>query len=53
MLGATYDPIGLKGMGVVGILPDLEQAHAWYMRAAEFGSREASQRLMTLAQLAR
>jgi hypothetical protein len=53
MLGATYDPVGLKGMGVVGILPDLEQAHAWYMRAAEFGSREASQRLMTLAQLAR
>jgi len=53
MLGATYDPVGLKGMGVVGILPDLEQAHSWYMRAAEFGSREASQRLTTLAQLAR
>jgi TPR repeat protein len=53
MLGATYDPVGLKGMGVVGILPELEQAHSWYIRAAEFGSPEASQRLITLAQLAR
>jgi hypothetical protein len=53
MLGATYDPEGLKTLGVVGVLPDLKQAHLWYTRAAEFGSHEATQRLAALAQLAR
>jgi hypothetical protein len=53
MLGATYDPNALRRMGVVGIPPDLDQAHAWYMRAAEFGSSEASLRLAALAPLAR
>jgi hypothetical protein len=49
-LGATYDPTVLRGMNVVGIRPDQEQARAWYERAAEFGSREASQRLSALAE---
>jgi TPR repeat protein len=49
-LGATYDPTVLRGMNVVGIRPDPVQARAWYERAAEFGSREASQRLIALAQ---
>jgi DnaJ domain len=53
MLAATYDPEGLRTMGAMGIRPDLEQAHFWYTRALEFGCREASLRLMALAQLAR
>jgi TPR repeat protein len=52
-LGATYDPIVLRGMNVVGIRPDPEQARLWYERAVEFGSREASQRLIALAQRGR
>jgi TPR repeat protein len=50
MLAATYDPEGLRTLGVVGMSPDLEQAHSWYALAAQF---EASQRLAALAQPAR
>jgi TPR repeat protein len=53
MLGATYDPDGLRRMGMVGVRPDLEQAKSWYTRAAELGSPEASQRLAALARLGR
>lgn len=53
LLGTTYDPDALRKMGAVGIQPDLQQALSWYTRAAELGSREASQRLTALAQLAR
>jgi multidrug efflux pump subunit AcrB len=53
VLGATYDPDGLRRMGVVGVPPDLKLAHLWYTRAAEFGSREASQRLAALPQISR
>jgi hypothetical protein len=53
MLGRTYDPDVLSRMGVVGIRPNLEQAQMWYTRAAEFGSREASQRLAALSRLIR
>jgi chemotaxis protein histidine kinase CheA len=53
VLGATYDPDGLRRMGVVGLPPDLKLAHLWYTRAAEFGSREASQRLAALPQVNR
>jgi TPR repeat protein len=49
MLGGTYDPNVLRKMGVVGLAPDLEKARAWYTRAAELGSREASQKLAALA----
>jgi hypothetical protein len=52
-LGSTYDPNVLKNMGTFGIRPDPEQAHRWYERAAEFGSKEASQRITALAQLGR
>jgi hypothetical protein len=52
-LGSTYDPNVLKRMGVVGIRPEPDKAQAWYERAMEFGSGEASQRLTALAQLAR
>jgi hypothetical protein len=53
MLAATYDPDGLRRMGMVGVRPDLEQAKLWYTRAAELGSPEASQRLAALARLGR
>jgi TPR repeat protein len=53
MLGATYDPNVLRGMNAVGIRPDPEQARSWYERAAQFGSREASERLSAFAQRAR
>jgi hypothetical protein len=53
MLAATYDPDGLRRMGMVGVRPDLEQAKSWYTRAAELGSPEASQRLAALARLGR
>jgi hypothetical protein len=48
MLGTTYDPDVLRRMGAVGIRPDPQQAHQWYAQAAEFGSREARQRLAAL-----
>ena len=50
---ATYDPDGLRRMGMVGVRPDLEQAKSWYTRAAELGPPEASQRLAALAALGR
>jgi hypothetical protein len=53
MLAATYDPDGLRRMGMVGVRPDLEQAKSWYTRAAELGSPEASLRLAALARLGR
>jgi len=49
MLGGTYDPAALGKLGVVGIRSDPQQAQSWYARAAELGSREASQRLAGLA----
>jgi hypothetical protein len=49
-LGSTYDPNVLKKMGAVGFKPDREQARNWYVRAAEYGSPEARQRLSALAQ---
>jgi len=47
-LGATYDPMILKRMGMVGIRPDVEKARSWYERAAALGSAEANQRLTAL-----
>jgi hypothetical protein len=48
-LGATYDPVVLAKLGVVGITPDVEQARSWYRKAESFGSAEASRRLAILA----
>jgi hypothetical protein len=47
-LAATYDPAVLKQLHVVGFRPDIVQARAWYERAAEYGSAEASRRLAAL-----
>jgi len=52
-LGTTYDAARLSKLGVRGIAPDAAQARAWYARAAEFGSGEASRRLEQLAQSTR
>ncbi|MBV9971229.1 MAG: hypothetical protein JO228_14685 [Xanthobacteraceae bacterium] len=52
-LGGTYDPLVLKSLGVIGVGADAAQARAWYHKAAELGSLEASQRIDQLAQSSR
>ncbi|HVY57064.1 MAG TPA: hypothetical protein VHA77_04365 [Xanthobacteraceae bacterium] len=52
-LGATYDPVILRQLRVVGFSPDVAQARAWYEKAAEFGSSEAARRIDQLAQQTR
>lgn len=49
-LGATYDPSVLGKLGVLGVRPNPDKARAWYAKAAEFGSGEATRRLEVLAQ---
>jgi hypothetical protein len=49
-LGATYDPAVLGKLGVLGVKPNPEKARAWYAKAADFGSGEATRRLEVLAQ---
>jgi hypothetical protein len=48
-LAGTYDPLVLGKLGVYGFSPDVAAARYWYQKAAEFGSREASARLDSLA----
>jgi hypothetical protein len=48
-LGATFDESLLAELGVLGLRPDAVQARAWYRKAAELGSTEASRRLERLA----
>jgi hypothetical protein len=50
LLGATFDPLVLAELGVFGLRPDPVAARAWYQRAAEFGSADASGRIDRLAQ---
>ena len=52
-LGATYDSDVLGRLGVLGVAADAAQARAWYAKAAEFGSGEASRRLEQIAQSVR
>jgi hypothetical protein len=49
MLAGTYDAAVLAKLGVRGVVPDMEMARAWYAKAEQFGSPEASRRLKTLA----
>ena len=49
MLGATYDPIILEKVGVLGLTADAETARIWYERAKESGSSEAPRRIEMLA----
>ncbi|MGE3147262.1 MAG: hypothetical protein AB7K35_16960, partial [Pseudorhodoplanes sp.] len=48
-LAATYDPVVLKQIAVVGHSGDTEKAHLWYERARDLGSKEAALRLEALA----
>jgi hypothetical protein len=52
-LGATYDAEVLRNLGVLGVVADAGQARAWYARAAQFGSGEATRRLEQIAQSGR
>ncbi len=47
-LGKTYDPLVLRQLPVIGFAPDPGKAAGWYKRAADAGSREASQLLERL-----
>ena len=47
-LGATFDPLVIQRLGVIGIEPDIARARQWYQRAAELGSATASQQLTKL-----
>jgi hypothetical protein len=49
-LGATFDPLIIRKLGVIGIEPDAERARQWYRKAAELGSTEAPQQLAKLEQ---
>ena len=49
MLGATYDPIVLERLGVLGLTANAETARIWYEKAKEFGSSEAPRRIDMLA----
>jgi hypothetical protein len=48
-LGATYDPIALRKLGVRGVSADIATARSWYEKAKEFGSPEGQARLELLA----
>jgi hypothetical protein len=48
-LAGTYDPIVLEHLGERGLAPDVAAARFWYQKAQELGSKEAPQRLETLA----
>jgi hypothetical protein len=48
-LGMTYDPAFIKQLGADSIIPDTTHARAWYERARDWGSSEASRRLKSLA----
>jgi hypothetical protein len=47
-LAATYDPVMLAKLGVMGMGSDVEKARTWYQMAESFGSAEAKQRLQLL-----
>lgn len=49
LLAGTYDAAELAKAHFVGAVPDAAKARAWYARAAEQGSQEASRRLQQSA----
>jgi hypothetical protein len=52
LLGATFDPAAVADLGALGLVPDPSMARAWYQRAMEAGSVEASRRIERLARAA-
>ena len=53
MLGTTFDPLYIRELGAIGVVPDVAQARRWYEKASALGSETASQRLAKLAQTGR
>jgi len=53
MLGATFDPVVVAELGALGLAPDPSVARAWYQRAMESGSTEASGRIERLARMSK
>lgn len=49
LLGETYDPDVLAGMGVLGAKGDFAKARRWYAKANELGIPIAAERLKALA----
>jgi len=49
-LAITYDPILLRTRVAIGVAPDDAMARAWYEKAKELGSIEASKRLEAIGQ---
>jgi TPR repeat protein len=49
-LGASFDPLVLQDLGVLGMAPNTVQARAWYQMATELGSTEAPRRIERLQQ---
>ena len=50
-LGATYDPVELENMRMLGgIQPDPDMARRWYETAVRLGSRTAETRLQRLSE---
>ena len=47
-MGATYDPTVLTQLQVRGLAPDRALARRWYLKAIEFGSKDAAERLQQL-----
>ncbi len=52
-LGATFDGDFLTGLRVMGLARDIEQARAWYQKAAQMGSVEAERRLKRIESAAK
>jgi TPR repeat protein len=48
-LAATYDPVVLARVGVLGMDTDVEKARLWYQKAESLGSTQAAARLNALA----
>jgi hypothetical protein len=52
-LGASYDPLVLNQLGVLGVMADVAKARAWYEKAKEYGSTDAPKRLELLVSQSR
>lgn len=46
--GATFDPVELGKLKVIGLTPDVAAARKWYEKARELGAAEAAERLRRL-----
>jgi hypothetical protein len=53
LLGATFDPAAVADLGALGLAPDPNVARAWYQRAMDAGSVEASRRIERLTRTTR